>query len=115
MGKGWKPVLDPLVKKGIQVQWTDKFMKELYIQFLNTSDYLLYTGDEDSLAQSLIDAKQMGLRIIAPPRAEFQVELPFNNQEDLNRIFKQMTENPVSSWTWENVVKSHETLWKKLS
>lgn len=114
MGKGWMSVLDPLRKKKIQVQWTDKFMADLYQQLLCTSDYLLYMGDEDSLAQSVIDAKQAGLRIIAPPQKELEVEYPFRNQAELNAIFKRMTENPVKDWTWENYTKNHLKVWEKL-
>ena len=111
MGKGWKPILEKLK---VPAQGTETFMKDMYMQYLNTSDYLLYLGDEDSLAQSLIDAKQMGLRIIAPPRKEFEVEYPFNNQKELNEIFRKMTDNPVKDWTWENYTKQHEKIWKKL-
>jgi len=114
MGKDWLRVLDPLTKKGLQVQYTDKFYAELYQQFLQTSDYLLYTGDEDSLAQSLVDAKNAGLRIIAPPNADLEVELPFNNQKELNDIFAKIDDNPVKDWTWDNYVKQHQAIWKKL-
>lgn len=114
MGKGWKPILDPLVEKGIQVQYMDVFTLDLYQQFLCTSDYLLYTGDEDSLAQSVIDAKQAGLRVIAPPRKEFKIDYPFISQADLNSIFKKMVENEVENWTWETYAKKHEAIWKPL-
>ena len=114
MGKNWKPLLDPLVKKGIQVQYTDVFMMDLYQQFLSTSDYLLYTGDEDSLGQSVIDAKQAGLRVIAFPRKELTIDIPFTNQEELNSIFKKMTENEVKKWTWENFTKNHVKVWEKM-
>jgi hypothetical protein len=113
MGKDWMRVLEPLRKKGIQVQWTDKFLADLYQQFLCTSDYLLYTGDEDSLAQSVIDAKQAGLRVIAQPRKELTVDIPFVTQKDLNRIFEQMTENEVKDWNWTNFAKAHERVWSK--
>lgn len=115
MGKGWKPILEPLVEKHIQVQYMDNFTLDLYQQFLCTSDFLLYTGDEDSLAQSLIDAKQAGLRIIARPRRELTVDVPFVTQQDLNRIFASLTENEVETWTWENYAKNHVKVWKKLS
>lgn len=113
MGKDWMRVLEPLRKHGIQVQWTDKFMGDLYEQFLSTSDYLLYLGDEDSLAQSVIDAKQAGLRVIAPPRKELTVEFPFKTQEELNGIFKRMLDNDVKDWTWENFTKKHTAVWEK--
>lgn len=113
MGKNWMPILEPLRKSKIQVQYMDKFMADLYQQFLCTSDYLLYTGDEDSLAQSVIDAKQAGLRIIAPPQKEIEVEYKFNNQEELNEIFRKLVENPVKSWTWENFTKKHLEVWER--
>lgn len=114
MGKDWMRVLEPLRKIGIQVQWTDHFTADLYNQLLSTSDYLLYTGGEDSLAQSVIDAKQAGLRIIAPPNKDLAVELPFTNQEELNEIFRKLVENPVKEWTWENFTKRHVAVWEKM-
>lgn len=113
MGEGWKPVLEPL-KRTIQVSGWDKFMVEPYLQILSTSDYLLYTGDEDSLAQSVIDATQAGLKVIAPPQEDIAVEYPFRNQEELNAIFKKLQENPVKEWTWENYAKAHCKVWETL-
>jgi len=113
MGQGWHPVLDPLKSK-IQVQGWDTFMMEPYQQILNTSDYLLYTGDEDSLAQSVIDATQAGLRVIAPPQDDIVVDYPFRNQEELNAIFHKLEENQVKNWTWENYTKAHCKVWETL-
>lgn len=114
MGMDWMRVLEPLREKGIQVQYMDVFTADLYQQFLCTSDYLLYTGDEDSLAQSVIDAKQAGLRVIAPPQKDLTVDIPFQSQADLNRIFERMTENEVADWTWENYAKKHLAVWETL-
>ena len=114
MGKNWLPILDPLTNEGIQVQMTDKFYGELYKDFLNTSDYLLFTGDEDSLPQSIVDATNAGLSVIAPPQDGIEVEYPFNNQEELNAIFAKLAENPVKDWTWNNYAKSHIAIWRKL-
>lgn len=114
MGGGWKPVLDPLVKKGLKAQWVEDFYDEFYRQLLATSDYLLYTGGEETMAQSLLDAKQAGLRIIAPPHEEIEVDLPFNSQEELNAIFAKLEENPVEDRNWENYAKQLENIWKKL-
>lgn len=114
MGKDWTRILKPLAKKGLQVQYTDQFTIDLYQQFLNTSDFLLFTGDEDSLPQSIVDATNAGLRVIAPPQDGIDVEFPFTNQQELNEIFAKLNENPVSEWTWENYSKQHEQIWKKL-
>jgi len=114
IGEGWHRTLDPLVKKGLRVQWVKDFRQDFYEELLSTSDYLLYTGGEDALAQSIIDAKQAGLRIIAPPQEDIEVEFPFNTQEELNSIFKKLEENPVESWSWENYAKKHLEIWKTL-
>jgi hypothetical protein len=115
MGKGWMPIFEELKDTGVQLQYIDSFSMDTYIQFLCTSDYLLYTGDEDSLAQSVIDAKQARLRVIAPPRKELEIDLPFLCQADLNRIFEKMEENEVKDWTWENFTKKHLEIWKNSS
>jgi hypothetical protein len=114
MGKNWTPILKPLAKKGLQIQYTDQFTMDLYQQFLNTSDYLLFTGDEDSLAQSIVDATNAGLRVISPPQDGIDVEYPFNNQQELNDIFDKFQDNPVKEWTWANYSKSHEKIWKNI-
>lgn len=114
MGKGWKEFMAPLTDMGVEVQGTDSFNADFYNQLLCTSDYMLYTGDEDSLGQALIDAKQAGLRIIAPPQEELSVDYPFVTQKDLNRIFKQMVANEVAGWTWEQFAKNHINVWTKL-
>jgi len=114
MGAGWLPVLKPLTKKGIQLQYADEFSMDLYTQILNTSDYLLYTGDEDSLGQSQVDAKNAGLRIISRPSPDLEIELPFNNQKELNKIFADFEDNPVKDWTWENYARKHIEIWSKL-
>lgn len=114
MGKGWEKVIDVMNKEKIRAQGWPTFMADPYLQILSTSDYLLYTGDEDSLAQSVIDAKQAGLRVIAPPQKELKVEYPFICQADLNGIFSNMLDNEVKEWTWGNFAKTHEKIWKKL-
>jgi hypothetical protein len=114
IGPGWKPMLERLAKKKIQVQWTDKFSMDLYEQVLNSSDYILYTGGEDAVAQCIIDAKNAGLRIIAPPQTDVEVDIPWKTQEELNKIFQDIEINPVEDWTWENYTKQHIKIWEKL-
>jgi hypothetical protein len=112
MGTGWIQFLKKI--KNANFQGMDTFTGDLYQQFLLTSDYLLYTGDEDSLAQSVIDAKQVGLRVIAPPRKELHIDYPFETQEELNGIFQKLLENEVEEWTWTNFAKRHLDVWEKL-
>jgi len=117
MGPGWKEVLDPLVKEKIldgQVQWFDHYIGDLYQELLQTSDYLLYTGGEDAIAQCIVDAKNAGLRIIAPKQDDVEVDIVFETQGDLNRIFKEIAENQVENWTWENYTKQHVSIWEEM-
>lgn len=114
MGPGWRETLDPLVKEGIRVQWVENFRRDFYEELLNTSDYLLYTGGEDAIAQCIVDAKNAGLRIIAPRQADVEVDIPFKTQAELNAIFKKLAENPVEDWTWENYTKKHVKIWEKM-
>jgi hypothetical protein len=114
MGTGWKPVLDPLAKKGLQVQWVERFMGDIYDELLNTSDYILYTGGEDAIAQCIVDAKNSALRIIAPVQEDVEVDIPFETQAELNKIFRKMEDNPVEDWTWEKYTKQHIEIWKEM-
>lgn len=114
IGPNWKPLLDRVVKKGIQVQWVDTYRDDLYSELLDTSDYCLYTGGEDAAAQCLIDAKNAGLRIIAPAQEDIEVEYHWNTQEELNAIFERLSDNPVEGWTWENYAKQHADIWMDL-
>jgi len=114
IGPGWAPILDKLSKEGIQVQWADKFDLQLYKSVLDTSDYLLYTGGEDAIAQCLVDGKNAGVRLIAPKQEHLEVEFPWETQEELNSIFAKIDENPVSDWTWERYTKDHIKIWEDL-
>lgn len=114
IGKGWKEFLTPFTEAGIQAQGSDGFDPDFYNQVLCTSDFMLYTGDEDSLGQAIIDAKQAGLRVIAPPQRDLTVDYPFTSQEELNAIFESFGENEVADWTWENFAKKHADVWEKL-
>jgi hypothetical protein len=114
MGKGWMPVLEELVKEKLQVQLVKEFSGEFYRELLNTSDYMLYTGGEDALPQSLVDAKFANMRLIAPPQEDIEVDLPFKNQKELNDIFAKIIDNPVNSWTWDNYAKNHLKIWDQL-
>lgn len=114
MGSGWHDMLADLVPQGLQVDYFAEFNMEWYKKILETADYLLYMGKEDCLAQSIIDAKQAGIKVIAPPQYDIEVDYPFNNQEELNEIFQKLWTNPVEDWTWENYVKNHIKIWQDL-
>ena len=114
IGKYWKPILDKLADTKVQFQYVEDFTLDFYTELLNTSDYMLYTGGEDAMAQCIVDAKNAGLRIIAPQQTDVQVEYPFETQKDLDKIFEEMVENPVEDWTWESYTKKHLEIWRNM-
>ena len=107
MGSGWN-------LNGIE--YYPKFDLKIYENILNACDYLLYFGKDEG-AMSVLDAKHLGLRIIAPLTGfhhEVGIDYPFDAQNDLNGIFESLAASPVEDWTWENYTLQHLNLWKKL-
>lgn len=116
MGKDWADILVPLVAKGLQVDYFAEFNEENHQRILESSDYNLYFG-EDEGSMGVLDAKNAGLKIIAPNigfSIDVGVDYPFHSQEELNEIFKKLSINPVENWTWKKYTKEHLKIWKKL-
>jgi hypothetical protein len=116
MGKDWRDILVPLVANGLQVDYFAEFDADNYQRILESSDYNLYFG-EDEGSMGVLDAKNAGLKIIAPNTGfniDVGVDYPFHTQEELNNVFKELSINPVEDWTWKKYVKEHLKIWKKL-
>ncbi len=116
MGSGWADILTPLVAKGLQVDYFAEFDKDNHQRILESSDYNLYFG-EDEGSMGLLDAKNAGLKLIAPNvgfNIDIGVDYPFHAQEELNGIFKKLSINPVEDWTWKRYINEHLKIWKKL-
>lgn len=112
MGKGWD-----IDFNGINKDLYPEFEMGTYKKILANADYVLYVGDEDCVSQSLIDAHQAGIKTIFPGmdhNFEFGVDLPFNNQEDLNNIFSKLAENDADKLTWANYTKNHLRIWENI-
>jgi len=116
MGSGWEEILTDLVAKGLQVDYFPTFDNATHKAILDSSDYSLYFGmDEGSMG--LLDAKNAGLKLIAPDTGfniDIGIDYPFETQEELNEIFAKLNYNPVSRWTWDTYVEQHLNIWKKL-
>lgn len=116
MGSGWEEILTDLVAKGLQCDYFPVFDTSVHKQILDSSDYSLYFGvDEGSMG--LLDAKNAGLKLIAPPTGfnlDIGIDYPFETQAELNEIFAKLNYNPVSKWTWDVYCLQHLNLWKKL-
>lgn len=116
MGSGWHDILVPLVADGLQVDYFAEFDEADHQKILESSDYCLYFGqDEGSMA--MIDAKNAGVRTIGTPQGfhlDIGLDYYFNTQEDLNDLFKDLSENSVETWTWEKYADDHMKIWRKL-
>ncbi len=118
MGTGWRPIVEDMMKVGFgNIEYFEDFDLEVHKAILDSSDYLLYTGDEDEGAMSILDAAQAGLKIIAPLNGfhhEIGIEYPFKTQEELNAIFAKLSINTVEGWTWSKYVTEHIKIWEKI-
>jgi hypothetical protein len=116
MGKDWEKHLESWMATDFQAQYFKEFMPEDYKKILDLSDYCLYFGKDEG-SMGILDAKNAGVKCIAPDggfHADMGIEYPFDTQEELNKIFDNLSENPVEDWTWDNYVKQHETIWGDL-
>jgi len=116
MGSGWRDILVPLVAEGLQVDYFANFDDVNYQRILESSDYNLYFGKDEG-SMGILDAKNAGLRIIAPNigfNIDIGVDYPFDTQKELNKIFKELSVNPVENWIWKKYCDEHLKIWKKL-
>lgn len=118
MGYGWRETVMKMIENGYeQIEYFEDFDYNIHKSILDSSDYLLYTGNEDEGAMSVLDATNAGVRTIAPLQGfhhDIGIDHPFETQEELNAIFKKLEENRVEDWTWEKYTKQHVELWEKL-
>lgn len=116
MGTGWHDILAPLVAEGLQVDYFAEFDYETHKQILDTSDYSLYFGNDEG-SMGILDSANAGLKTIATNQGfhkEIGIDYPFETQEELNAIFKNLLpENKVKDWTWENYASSHLRIFNK--
>jgi len=109
MGKDWH--LDEF-----NLKYYPQFNHEDYLDILESCDYLLYFGLDEG-AMSVLDARQVGLKTIAPLvgfHKEIGIDYPFLTQVELNEIFLELAKNPVENLNWSNYIKNHITIWQRL-
>lgn len=118
MGEGWRPTIQKMIDDGFtNIEYFEEFDYAIHKSILDSSDYLLYTGDEDEGAMSVLDAANAGLKTIAPVQGfhyDIGIDYPFKTQEELNSVFSKLSENKVEDWTWEKYTKQYLELWQKL-
>lgn len=116
MGQGWDSIVNEMRSRGIEVSYFKNFDANLHVAILDSSDFLLYTG-EDEGAISVLEAAQAGVKTIATPQGfhyEIGIDYPFSTQEELNAVFEKLQHNRVAEWTWEKYAREHLQLWQDL-
>lgn len=116
VGEGWEETISQAVKTGHKVLHVPHYSSKIGQSVLNSADYLLYFGKDEG-AISVLDAVYAGVKVIAPEigfHKELGIDYPFDTQEELNGIFKKLSENRAKDWTWKNYIESHIKLWQKL-
>jgi hypothetical protein len=124
MGAGWEPIISEMNRKGIACNYHPDFHYATYLEILPNFDYYLYMGQDEG-SMGFIDALAAGVPTITTPQGyhldvDNGITHPFNTQEELNEIFKNLHQNKkrlvdsVSGWNWKNYAIKHLQLWQYL-
>ncbi len=122
MGDGWDNQVDELRKNGFQVEYTNNFEYNQYVELLSSLDYYLYMGQDEG-QMGFIDAVTAGVETIVTPQgyhldAEGGINYSFTTYNELVNIFRELTDkrlkliNSVSRWNWENYTLKHVEIWE---
>ncbi|MAI59685.1 MAG: hypothetical protein CMM92_01535 [Rickettsiales bacterium] len=125
IGKGWKPYVEKLRNKGMEIDYDRFFFRWNYLKKLQSLDYLIYLGQDEG-SMSFMDAIQIGLKTIMIPQG-FQKDLQKFITHKLDPSLKNFfsTINKITNQkkkfagvkkilTWENYAKEHVMIWEKL-
>ncbi len=123
IGTGWEPYVFSLKNDGYDVEYIPNFRKDIYIDWLKSSDYLLYTGhDEGALAT--LDALLYGVVPICTAQG-YHLEqkgeiLLFQTRKELEEIatkikliYEEKQANKLRLTDWGGFAKKHLIIWRK--
>lgn len=122
MGSGWDAMVAEMVQCGIEVEYYNDFIYDVYVQIVPTFDFFLYFGwDEGNMGY--LDALAAGVETVVTPQgfhldAKGGLTYPCETVEDYIRTFERIADkkrarvNSVESWTWENFAKKHIEVWE---
>lgn len=116
VGEGWGKIVEE-AKKNFHILWQEQYTPELGQGILNNADYLVYFGKDEG-AMSVLDAAVAGVKTIAPSigfHKELGIDYPFDTQEELNEVFKELSVGVHFDCSWDRYVKNHLDLWRKLT
>lgn len=122
MGDGWDSQVKDLIDNGFEVEYTNEFVYDKYLELIPSLDYYLYTGQDEG-QMGFVDAVAAGVETIVTSQGyhldvDCGISYPFSTFEELVEIFKtienkrQAMIDSVSSWTWYEYTKKHVELWE---
>lgn len=124
MGHNWDAQVKNLISNGFEVEYSNEFNYDKYVELIPSLDYYLYMGQDEG-QMGFVDALAAGVKTITTPQgyhldAEGGLYHPFNTYEQLLEIFlkiekeKKVLINSVESWNWKDYTKKHVEIWEFL-
>jgi hypothetical protein len=124
MGDGWDDQVNKLRGNGFQVEYTNHFDYNKYVDLIPSLDYYLYMGQDEG-QMGFIDALAAGVETIVTPQgyhldAKGGITHSFDTYSELLDIFRLLSERrvrlikSVKDWTWENYTRKHVEIWQYL-
>jgi len=91
MGDNWESQVNDLIKNGFEVEYTNTFNYQQYIELIPSLDYYLYFGQDEG-QMGFIDALYAGVPTIVTPQgyhldAPNGIVHPFESYQDLLAVF----------------------------
>jgi hypothetical protein len=123
MGAGWEPYVSLWCERGYKIEYAPEFDKDLYIKWLEDSDYSVYTGHDEG-ALSTLDALLYGVVPICTAQG-YHLEqkgemLLFQTREELHEIssrlkleLEERRRNLFRLTDWSGFAKKHLNIWNK--
>ena len=123
-GNGWEPQVKYLNENNFEVEYTEQFDYDKYLQFIPSLDYYLYMGTDEG-QMGFVDALSAGVKTIVVPQgyhldANNGITHPFTTYNELENILlqiqkeKELLVSSVDAWNWFNYTKKHVEIWQYL-
>ena len=124
MGDSWEPQVATLQKNGFEVDYTNRFIYNQYVELIPTLDYYLYMGMDEG-QMGFIDALAAGVKTIVTAQgyhldAPNGIVHPYTSYEELEAIFLQLEAekrklvDAVATWNWMDYTIKHVQIWNHL-
>lgn len=122
MGLGWEEIVNEIRNLGFEIDYYDKFDKQIYNKLIMDMDYYCYFGTDEG-SMGYLDAVAAGIGTIVTPQGyhldtNCPITYPVNTVDDIVSALKEIEKEKeahfkfVETWTWENYTLKHLEIWK---